>query len=505
MAFLDVISAFGWGADNIRITEGDGLGSVGPSVSSVTALSRNEVKVTFSRDMYFHLTEGETLNHENYHIEDTEFGRTLYIVRAEKISETEVLLITKDHEPISYDLTVINVQDKFDILIDPANNTGQYVGIDPDTEYPTADKVYSFWGLYAGMESSEETGLSPDPDPPYVDTQDPAPSESGVDVDKVITFHLKDDDSGVNLSLTRVYINAALAYDGPTDTWMAPYNGGGSSISGTANDYAVSVDKTSSYGSYESVTVRVVSADLRPVPNYLDTNWTFTTEDISAPTVTNEFPTGVDISKTTDVSLTVQDVGGSGVNQSSISITIDGVPAVSAGVILAPFDGLAAGITPNVPVSGFDIVLDTTSQYSSYRNIFVVVSMEDNEGVPGSGSWSFRIEDYEGPLVTPISPLNGEEGVALDTDIVVKLQDDQDIAPGTSLIEVDIGGGGFDVAWEDGGVPEFKSGWDGPGSGVVSGAGIKTVTIDPVSSFPFATVVSVRVTSEDVEGNPERI
>ena len=502
MAYIDILNIYYWGADKLQITEGDGSGF--PQVVSASALSRNQVKVTFDRDMLFQLSESEILKCHNYHIEDHEFNRTLYIIRAEKILDTEVLLITQDHENILYDLIVNQVQDKYGNPIG-VNNTAQYTGISPDAEFPTASKVYSFWGLYTGMESSEETGITPDPDPPYVDTQDPSPSEIQVDKDKIITFHLKDDYSGVNLLLTRIYIGGNLAYDGPTDTWTPPFNGPGSAISGTANDYAVAIDRTSSYDSYELVDVRVVAADLRPVPNYLDTTWSFTISDFVNPTITNEFPTGIDISKTTIISLTVQDIDGSGINQSLVNIVVDGVPAVTNGVIVAPFDGPASYFTPNASVNGFDICMDTTTQYSSFRNIYVVVSMEDNEGNPGSGFWSFRIEDYEGPLITPISPINAQEGVPLDSNIIVKIEDDQNIAAGTSLIEIDINGGGFDVAWEDGGIPEFKPNWDGPDSIVVSGAGIKTITIDPVSSLPFAAIVTIRITSEDVEGNPERI
>ncbi|MFW9801010.1 MAG: hypothetical protein ACFFFC_00035 [Candidatus Thorarchaeota archaeon] len=503
MASIAFLSVLYWGADYIQITEGDGVGTV-PQVVSATPLSRNEVKVTFDSDMLFGVADSEVLRCQNYYIEDHDFSKRIYVLRIEKISDIEVLLITQDHEGLIYDLTVTNVQNKYGVPIGLSNNTAQYVGINPNTEFPVATSIYSFWGHYAGMESTEDTGIVTDINPPYTESKSPTPSLTQVDRNTIISFHIKDDDTGVDLSVTKIYVEGNLAYDGPTSTWLAPFNVG-SSITGTPADYTVTINRSSSYDSYKLVLVHVVAGDLRPLPNYLHESWSFRIEDYAAPDIASNNPTGIDANKDTNISFTVRDVDGSGVNQSLLNTTVDGDPAIVNGAFVSPYNGGASSITPNASVCGFDVVIDKTSSYASFHDVAIVITAVDNEGNSGGGSWSFRTEDYEGPLVIPVDPYNGEPGVGIFTNITVKLQDDQEIQGNTSIVEIDVNGGGFEVAWEEGGTPEFKPGWDGPGSGVVTESKTRIVTIDQVSFFPFAATVTVRVTSEDIEGNPERI
>lgn len=502
MASIRIISTFGWGADKLLITEGDGLGVV-PEVVSAVATSRNTVTVTFDRAMTFHVTESKVLDLDSYHIEDVLFGRQLFVLRVERISDTEVNLITQDQEPIEYEVTVTKAQDQFGNPIGAVNNTANFTGIDPAGEYPLAAKVYSFWGMYAGMESSEETNITPDIDPPYLTDQSPAPGWVEQPKDKIILFHLKDDVMGVSLALTRVYVEGVLAYDGPTGTFVAPYNGAGSFVTGTPADYAFGIQKTTDWPSYALITVRVVSGDLTPIPNWLDETYSFTSEDYAAPILTDNFPTGIDVPKTTNISFTLRDVGGSGVDPFTINCTISGVPAITNGVFIAPYNGVGSSITPNAGVNGYDVVIDPTLDFNSYQNVVVNVNFKDNEETPGAGGWTFKIEDYLGPQIIPVYPINGQLGVEVTTNIQLRLADEKGILSGSTIVEVDINGGGFQEAYRQG--VGFSPGWDGPGSGVVENPSLLIITIDPVSIFPYGANVTVRVTSEDLDGNPERL
>lgn len=497
MASITIIGALGWGANKLVVAEGDGIGGI-PEVVSAVALSRNTVKVTFDREMSF---LGRTLNPDSYYIEDLLFNRHLFVIRVEQISDTEVRLITQDHEPINYQVTVTGVQDKFGNYIGGVNNIATYAAINPSTEFPIADKTYTFLGLYAGMQSSEETEITPDGDPPYLTDQDPFPGQIEVLKNKIISFVVNDDDLGVRLNLTRVYIEGFLAYDGALGTFLAPYNGAGSAIVGTPAAYTFIIQKTSNWASYTNIPIRVVSADLSPIPNYLDESYSFTSEDYTAPILTDNWPTGINQPKTTNISFTLKDIGGSGVDASSINCTISGVPAITNGIFVAPYNGVGSSITSNA-FDGFDVVIDPTSDFNTFQNVVVNANFKDNEGVSGSGGWTFKIVDFLGPLITPLDPINGQLGVSRDTNIQVRITDEQSIVPGT-LIEIDINGAGFQTAYQHG--VGFSPGWDGPASHEAVGMGIIQVTIDPVSDLPFAADITVRITASDPDGNPERL
>jgi hypothetical protein len=500
MASVKVISAFNWGADNLVIADGDGLGAI-PEVVSAVATSRNQVTVTFDREMSFHLTESKILDPDSYYVEDVLFFRQLFVVRVEQISDTEVRLITQDHEAIDYQLTVRDVQDKFGNYIGGVNNTATFTGIEPSTEFPVATKTYSFWGLYAGMESSEETGITPDGDPPYLTNQDPAPGQLGVLRDKIITFEVNDDDLGVRLNLTKIFVEGSLAYDGTIDSFIAPYNGAGSGVSGDPSKYTFAIQKTADWDSYKLITVRVVSSDLSPIPNYLDETYGFTAEDYQAPVLTDAFPTGTDIPRGTNMSFTLRDVGGSGVDQNTINCTVSGEIAIQDGIFQFPYNGVGSSITPNA-FNGYDVVIDPTVDFDTYENVVVNVAFDDNEGSSGAGGWTFKVEDYLGPLITPLYPVNGQEGVVRDVNIQVKLTDEQAISPGT-LVEISINSDPYVTAWQEG--VGFAPGFQGPQSQAVMGAGIITLTIDSETDFPFAADVLVRITAFDPDGNPERL
>lgn len=112
--------------------------------------------------------------------------------------------------------------------------------------------------------------------------------------------------------------------------------------------------------------------------------------------------------------------------------------------------------------------------------------------------------DRLGCLITPISPTQNEANVALDSDIVLSIEDEDTVVEDTIVVEVDKGSG-FEDAFRYADSPQFKPGWDGPGSGVLVEGNKYTITIDPTSDLDPATVVQVRVTAADPTGNPERL
>jgi hypothetical protein len=342
---------------------------------------------------------------------------------------------------------------------------------------------------------------SQETDPPYLDNEDPPHLDTGVAKDKVIEFDLKDDASGVNLALTSFTVEGNPAYNGGTDTFTAPYNGGSSARTPIAGGHHFAVQKTSDWASSANVEYVVTSEDNAGNP-LVDNTRSFTVTDYAVPTFVNNTPTGTGVSKSTSVFVSIRDIGGDEINSSSIDATVDTIDAVIDGVFQAGFSGT---IVANA-FDGFDLTIDKDTDYPSFTDIAVYVYAEDNNANSNNINWSFKTEDYLGPVGELIVPTSGQIDVDLDTLIVTTFSDDDDVDFATIKIEVDKTGTGlsYETAFESG---AFQPGWNGPGSTILidgGGPGIDVITIDPESDLPPNITHLVRLTAFDLTGNPVR-
>ena len=98
--------------------------------------------------------------------------------------------------------------------------------------------------------------------------------------------------------------------------------------------------------------------------------------------------------------------------------------------------------------------------------------------------------DRLGCLITPISPIQDEADVAVDSNISLTIEDEDLVRSETIVVEVDRGSG-FETAFRYADVPQFKTGWDGPASDVSESDGKYTIIIDPSSDLGYSTVVQV--------------
>jgi hypothetical protein len=135
-----------------------------------------------------------------------------------------------------------------------------------------------------GVESFQDTFsfTTLETDPPYLDNEDPASSETGVLGTKIVSFDVLDAVSGIDLTTVLIYLEGVLAYNGSTDLFIAPYNAGGSTysvISGPPDGYSFDIQKTSSWDFLSTISVRVIADDT--VGNSLDTTYSFVTADAS--------------------------------------------------------------------------------------------------------------------------------------------------------------------------------------------------------------------------------
>jgi hypothetical protein len=134
--------------------------------------------------------------------------------------------------------------------------------------------------------------------------------------------------------------------------------------------------------------------------------------DILPPVVTEELPAPgtVDVSLFTDISFKIQDQGGSSVDIDSLDVTVDGQPAITAGVFQLGFGGT---ITP-IP-SGWDVVIDPGNPLNLDSLIETTIDAQDQASIPNimpTFSWVFQTN--EGLIESPsLSALPGNENIQL--------------------------------------------------------------------------------------------
>jgi hypothetical protein len=106
-----------------------------------------------------------------------------------------------------------------------------------------------------------------------------------------------------------------------------------------------------------------------------------------------------------------------------------------------------------------------------------------------------------GPYVIAVSPTWGETRVSLTSHIQIRLQDAVEVVLTTIKVYIN-SGAGFVLAYEGGGSPDFKPGWDGPASALTGPITNRLLVIDSTAAFPSNTVIGVWVFAEDPGGNP---
>lgn len=134
--------------------------------------------------------------------------------------------------------------------------------------------------------------------------------------------------------------------------------------------------------------------------------------DILPPFVSNPFPvpTSVGIDLFTNISFDVQDQGGSSVDLDELNVTVDGNPAITAGVFQFGYSGTISPIA-----AGWSVVIDPDDALNLDSLIEVVVEAQDQASIPNimaPYSWSFSTN--EGLIVPPsLSSFPGNQIIQL--------------------------------------------------------------------------------------------
>lgn len=495
-----------WGVDVVTLGAGDGL--TGPSISLVSPVSASVVRVAFDRPMRMDYILGEDqpiiLNPGTWSIKKTSDDSVLDVVRVTIASPTTVDLLVPFQDPVQYRLELIFPVEDVNGQFTSLPMSALFTGMQPD--FPSVENAWTFFGMIGGMQEQYQFDITPDLVPPYLSQRDPAPDDVDVENNVQIKVDVLDPDTGINLSSVRIWVNGVLAYDGSSDSFMGIYGVPASTRTPLATGHRFNIARSTLYGSYELVTVRVYAED--NYPNILDETYYFRVLDYAAPIIDSISPTGTGQPKTVNVSFSVKDLGETGVDLNSIYVTIAGQPALANATFYPAFTGPESSITPNL-YDGYDVVIDKTDFYDTYQDVDVHVEARDHKGNIAFRNWSFKIEDYLGPAVHPIDPAADEADVAIWTNIKMQVTDAMNIVNATFKVYVDRGDGSWQLAFERAGSPMFKPGYAGPGSQLVDLAPGENrsyeLTIDPEEDFDYAVTIAVDVQAFDTNGNPARI
>jgi hypothetical protein len=286
-------------ADGLPMDWGDVIPTgTRPRISTVEAgaddsLPGSVVRVTFNQVMRWHPYLGGVLTPSNYIIREGTLsapGRRLSVLAVRKVSDQVVDIYTEEFTtPLAsqYNITIKNVQGADGDVIDPSYDDANFTG--SGTTYPSGDEMHSFYGLYAGFQSDNATGVDPDTSAPTLQNRNPGPGSSGIAIDSNVYLELVDE-NGIDPGSVVIQINGVTAWQN-----QAQQNGftvAKAPVVGPPAGWSYDIDPPSDFSEGLSQSVRVYARDVAPLPNTLDTTYTFTTGfvDTVGPHLANRSP-----------------------------------------------------------------------------------------------------------------------------------------------------------------------------------------------------------------------
>jgi len=136
-------------------------------------------------------------------------------------------------------------------------------------------------------------------------------------------------------------------------------------------------------------------------------SYSFKTDDRTPPVITSRVPDdGDDAFEAANVSFSVHDSGGVGVNPDSIDVTIDAAPAITNGVFQSGFTGSIVSSTV-AGFDGYDIDINPDNDFTLTETVFVSIAVSDEFDNESTSNYSFVISDLVPPVITNLDPEPG--------------------------------------------------------------------------------------------------
>lgn len=290
---------------------------------------------------------------------------------------------------------------------------------------------------------------------PFLTNEVPAPAATAVAQNSNIAFRVTDAASQVDQSTIQVTVNqggAGAVSAVVNGTIVAPFNGGGATITPVGLGFDYILDPTSFLVEQDTVEVNVLADDV--AGNSLNATYTFTTGDQTAPAVTPVAPLGGDsgVTPLTTIVFNITDLG-TGIDLATLDVTVNEgsgpTNAITAGSFVAPFNGPNSTIV--AITNGFVVTIDKTAQLASSQLIGVTVIVDDNNGNTANVNYSFTT-GTAGTINVPISIENKGGGpVSLRGTVPAGTYTVEVVTPGGNLPVYNgrPGSGGTEVIFRD--------------------------------------------------------
>lgn len=263
---------------------------------------------------------------------------------------------------------------------------------------------------------------------PYIDpaTQDPPAGSVDQPRNTDITVDVLDDGAGVSAASVWIKVNGTYA-------WLSDTQQTGFTVTKTAitGGYRYVVNPNTDFASYQVVTVAVYADDLASPINTLNTSYTFRTADTVAPYMAYRHPTQGDTNVAVwhEVNIDLVDAG-SGVDASSVVITVAGTTAWQSDAAQPGFEGS----TKTTISGGFSYSIQHVTPFLVASPIVIGIVCEDVSGNVLNTSYTFYTESGATPIIFDVMPTADQTNVSAATTVEFTVTDAVlDLNPSTVL------------------------------------------------------------------------
>jgi hypothetical protein len=433
----------------------------------------NEIEVALNKDIEFDIIDGYDIDIDNLYVHVDNIPA---IINGEFQSgfsgPSSGILGTNDGYSVVIDpISHFSYNQQITVTIDGYDLTGNHI-----------DFEYYFYTI-ADVQN------------PIISDRVPDDSQVEVALDSDIEFNITDTKTGVDMTMLSVYVDGIPAIS--EGIIQSGWNGTSSGIESIVDGYHVVLDPTGSrsfiYNQIHSVTVDGYDHAL----NHVHSVYSFATiADLNIPSISNTNPSPFEdeLPVATDITFDITD-GVSGVDMTRLNVYVNGIYAITDGIIKYPFSDTNSRILP--VLDGYRIVLDKFVDFDYHETVEVQIDGYDYaDNHLYYDYWFITKVDVNGPTITPTNPIGSHGDYERDTDIVLIITDDE---TGVDLESVDITIDGS-LSMENG---EFipGSGFDGGYGYILQLVDGYEIKFDPVDLFPPSYDVRIIVDGYDFVGN----
>jgi len=327
---------------------------------------------------------------------------------------------------------------------------------------------------------------------PAISGQSPAGGATGIVKAQSVVFTVTDE-SGINPDKINVKIGGNNAVvNGNSQSGYSYIKSPVSNPEG----YQITVNPNSDFSYDQVVSVFVDVKDGSVNQNQLISSYSFTIKSDDVVPYLNSITPSVDavgVDNAANISIGIEDE--TGVMNSTLVVSINGVAAYSNGVFISPYNG-ALSERSNPTGTGINLTIDPESLLT-YSNLYTIaVTGADANGNVLSTNYSFTVEaDNVNPVISALSPSHGTSGVVAETSLGFSLADDTAID--LSSVVVTVVTNSYEmIAYTNG---SAQSGF--AVSAVANGDNGYDFVVNPDNNFSYNETVNVKVWVSDSTGN----